>query len=261
MTAWEWGRLALWCAKNNSQPRENTNYGKSHEAGYETGTPAPDNGSKTLGCSGLASWRHDGTYQGIADLVGNVWEWNDGLYIKDGRFYFPVDNNFMLPEGSWPASPVYIDASAGPGDRSGAADSGDPILSNAIFKYSETPTLAGGTDTGDFDYTHISGESGWRGMAVSAGYDSLALSVRQQMAQLLIAPKLTSGGSALFAVKGGVWARNYGLRFPCRGATGVMVPPLAWGPSISMCVVAIWIAMLACVPLLFCNSESWYLEV
>jgi hypothetical protein len=219
MTAWEWAAVGLWCLKNGSQPRGNTNYLKSHEAGYETGTPAPDNATaKTLGGSGPASWQHDGTYQGIADLVGNVWEWNDGLCLKDGRLYFPVDNNFTLPEGSWPASPVYIDASAGPGDRNGASDSGDPILSNAISKYSETPTPAGGSDTGDFDYAYIGGESGWRSMAISAGYDTLALSVRQQMAQLLIAPKLTGGGTTLFnTIKGGIWVRNYGLRFPLRG--------------------------------------------
>jgi hypothetical protein len=151
-------------------------------------------------------------------MVGNVWEWNDGLYLKDGRLYFPNDNNFTLAEGSWPASPVYLDASVGPGDRSGAVDSGDPILSNAISKYSETPTPAGGGDLGDFDYAHIGGESGWRSTALSAGYDSLALSVRQQLAQLLIAPKLTNGGATLFStIKGGVWVRNYGLRFPIRG--------------------------------------------
>jgi hypothetical protein len=231
MTAWEWAGVALWCLKNGTQPRGNTNYLKSHEAGYETGTPAPDNAAnKTLGGSGPASWRHDGTYQGIADMVGNVWEWNDGLYLKDGRLYFPNDNNFTLAEGSWPASPVYIDASVGPGDRSGAVDSGDPILSNAISKYSETPTPAGGGDVGDFDYAYIGGESWWRSMGLSAGYDSLALSVRQQLAQLLIAPKLTSGGATLFSTKGGVWVRNYGLRFPLRGVAGMMVRLRALGP-------------------------------
>jgi hypothetical protein len=218
MTAWEWAAVALWCLKNGSQPRGNTNYTKSHEAGYESGTASLDNGSKTLGGSGPASWRHDGTYAGIADLVGNIWEWNDGLKLVDGRLYYPVDNNFALAEGSWPASPVYLDASAGPGDRSGASHNGTPILSNAISKYSETPTPAGGSDTGDFDYTHISGEGGWRSMALTAGYDTLGLSVRQQMAQLLIAPKLTSGGAALFSsTKGGVWVRNYGTRFMLRG--------------------------------------------
>jgi hypothetical protein len=189
MTAWEWAGVALWCYKNGFQPRGNTNYVKSHEAGYETGAAAPDNPTaKILGGGGPASWRHDGTYQGIADLVGNVWEWNDG------RLYYPVDNNFALAEGSWPASPVYIDASAGPGDRSGAAHNGTPIVSNGISKYSETPTPGGGSDSGDLDYVHIGGASGWNSMTLSAGYDTLALAVRQQMAQLLIAPKLVKEG-------------------------------------------------------------------
>jgi hypothetical protein len=216
MTAWEWAAIALWCMKNNSQPRGNTNYLKSHEAGWETGTPAPDNPTaKILAGSGPASWRHDGTYQGIADLVGNVWEWNDGLKIVDGRFYFPVDNNFSQPENEWPASSVYLDSSVGPGDRDGAASAGVPTLSNAITKYSETPTPSGGGDLGDYDYAY---NAAWKSLAVSAGYDGLAVDIRQKMAQLLIAPKLTSGGSAIFAdIKGGIWSRNYGTRFPLRG--------------------------------------------
>ena len=34
----------------------------------------------------------------IADLVGNVYEWLDGLKSVDGRLYFPTDNNCMLAE-------------------------------------------------------------------------------------------------------------------------------------------------------------------
>ena len=215
MTAWEWAAVALWCMKNGSQPRGNTSNGKSHEATWETGTPAPDNALKTLGGSGPASWRHDGTLAGIADLVGNVWEWNDGMKLVDGRLYFPTDNYFDLPEAQWPASSLYFDASAGPGDRSGSANTGTPTLSNAISKYSETPTPAGGGDTGDFDYTY---NAVWKSVTVATGFDSLSLAARQQAAQLLITPKLTSSGSALFSdIKGGLWVRNYGVRFPLRG--------------------------------------------
>jgi hypothetical protein len=216
MTAWEWAAVALWCMKNGTQPRGNTNYLKAYEAPWETGTPAPDNPTaKTLAGSGPASWRHDGTMSGIADLVGNVWEWNDGLKMVDGRLYFPTDNYFDQAEAQWPASSLYFDASAGPGDRSGAAITGTPTLSNAITKYSETPSPAGGGDTGDFDYTNI---AAWKSMTVAAGFDNLSQAARQQAAQLLIAPKLTAGGTPLFAdIKGGVWARNYGARFPLRG--------------------------------------------
>jgi hypothetical protein len=215
MTAWEWAAIALWCMKNGFQPRGNTNSGKAYEAAWETGTPAPDNTLKTLGGSGPASWRHDGSLAGIADLVGNVWEWNDGLKMVDGRLYFPVDNNFDQPETQWPASSIYIDASAGPGDRSGAAQSGTPTLSNAISKYSETPNPAGGNDTGDFDFTY---NAAWKSVTVAAGFDNLSQAARQQAAQLLITPKLTSGGTALFAdIKGCLYARNYGTRIPLRG--------------------------------------------
>jgi hypothetical protein len=218
MTAWEWAAVALWCMKNGTQPRGNTNYLKAYEAPWETGTPAPDNPTaKTLAGSGPASWRHDGTMTGISDLVGNVTEWNDGMKLVDGRLYFPVDNYFDQPEAQWPASPLYFDSSTGPGDRDGAVQNGTPTLSNAVSKYSETPTPAGGGDIGDFDYAY---NSAWKSVAISAGFDNLPQATRQLAAQLLISPKLTSGGSALFAdIKGGIWVRNYGTRFPRRGGT------------------------------------------
>lgn len=227
MSAWEWAAIALWCLKNGFQPRGNTNWRRSHEQTYEVGAPT-DGGTpgsatgegRTMCGSGPASWRHDNTYQGISDLVGNVAEWNDGLKLIDGRLCFPTDNNFSQAEANWPASLAYLDASAGPGDRSGIASSGTPILSNSVSKYSETPTPSGGSDPGDFDYASIGGESGWRSMALASGYDSIALATRQQLAQLLIAPKLTSAGSALFSTaKGYIAARNYGERFPFRGGS------------------------------------------
>jgi hypothetical protein len=132
MTAWEWAAVALWCVKNNTQPRGNTNSGKAHDATWEHGTPAPDNSAKTLTGTGPASWRHDGTNEGIADLAGNIWEWNDGLKLVDGRFYFPLTNNFTMPESSWPASPLYLDSSVGPGDGNGAAQTGAPSISDRI---------------------------------------------------------------------------------------------------------------------------------
>jgi hypothetical protein len=214
MTSWEWAAVALWCLKNGFQPRGNTGSGKSHEAVWETGTPAPDNAAKTLGGSGPASWRHDGTFQGIADLVGNVYEWNDGLLLRDGRLYFPADNDFTLPETQWPASPIYLDASAGPGDRDGAVQNGTPVISDRITKYTETPTPSGGSDPGDFDYTL----SVWASAGVATSFDSLPAASRQQAAQLLIAPKLSSTGSVLFSTaKGSLWVRNYGERRPIRG--------------------------------------------
>jgi hypothetical protein len=212
MTAWERAAVALWCLKNAFQPRGNTSSGKSHEATWETGTPAPDNALKTLGGSGPASWRHDGTMAGIADLVGNVHEWLDGLKTVDGRLYFPADNDFMLPEAQWPASSIYLDATAGPGDRDGAVSSGNVVVSDRITKHSEPPTPAGGSDPGDFDYAY---NSAWKNTAVSATFANLDTGKKQAAAQLMIAPKLAADDSALFPdAKGVFYSRNYGERLP-----------------------------------------------
>jgi hypothetical protein len=215
MTAWERAALVLWCLKNGFQPRGNTLSGKSHEASWETGTPAPDNALKTLGGSGPASWRHDGTMAGIADLVGGVNEWLDGLKSIDGRLYFPADNDFMSLEAQWPASSIYLDATAGPGDRGGADDSGDIVVSDRITKYSETPTPSGGGDPGDFDHAY----NVWKSTAVSSTFGNLALDKRQAAAQLMIAPKLLAADeTALFPeAKGGFYSRNYGERLPYWG--------------------------------------------
>jgi hypothetical protein len=228
MTNWEWAAIALWCSKNGYQPRGNSDYGRSHEAKYETGglvngkSPgSAGGGDKTFTGGGPHAWRHDNSHAGIADLVGNVWEWQGGLKLNDGQIYMPNDNNFTLEEALWPAQGVYFDASAGPGDRNGGVDSGDPILSNGISKYSETPTPAGGTDTGDFDYTYIAGAAGWQSIGISAGYNNLTLAKRQLMVQAGIAPKILSTDAIPIDLKGGVWARNYGLRFPLRGGVWV----------------------------------------
>jgi hypothetical protein len=225
MTNWEWSAVALWCVKNGFQPRGNTAWGKAHGAGYETGVRpdgrAPGEAAgdgRTLGGGGPLSWRHNNDISGIADLVGNVWEWQDGFKIVDGQIFMPNDNDFTLAEAQWPAQGVYFDASAGPGDGNGAAQNGTPILSNGISKYSETPDPAGGNDERNLDYTQIVGTDGWQKTALSSGYNGLTAAVRQRMAQALIAPKLASGDSAVVtAAKGAIWVRNYGERLSLRG--------------------------------------------
>jgi hypothetical protein len=112
MTNWEWAAVALWCMKNNFEPRGNTDRGRAHDATHETGTrrdgdtyaPGDYSGVGNILCgTGPYSWRHDGTPAGISDLVGNVWERVDGFKLLDGRIYMPADNEYDLAEGSWPA--------------------------------------------------------------------------------------------------------------------------------------------------------------
>jgi hypothetical protein len=101
LTNWEWAAVALWMAKNGyGDAHGNTNNGKSHRNKEEAGMPSGD-GGKTLTGSGPDTWRHDGTMYGISDLVGNVWEWVDGLKLASGKIIMPRNNEFTAEESAW----------------------------------------------------------------------------------------------------------------------------------------------------------------
>jgi hypothetical protein len=178
MTNWEWAAVALWCLKNGFQPNGNTGNGKSHAATYETGTPAPDNSLKTLGGSGPVSWRHDNGIGGIADLVGNVWEWQDGFKIVDGKIYMPADNNFNLAEASWP----------------------NPTGAQVIFPAS------------------VATESGWRTMTTALGSLSADAKQMLAQAMIIPNLASGNTPLAIFsAAKGGFWITATEERMPIRG--------------------------------------------
>lgn len=216
MTAWEWAAIALWCMKNGFQPRGNTNYGRSHEATYETGVrtdgkaPGDTSGGRTLTGTGPASWRHDNSYTGIADLTGNIWMWLYGLKLVEGRLVYTQDNNYNLSENSWYQSGVYINstvASDGDHDDDGVyEDVGDPIIADSVIN---TTGPAGSNE--DYDYTYL---SSWKSMSVTATHQDLSV-----LKQMLIAPTLTNPGQLLENIKGAVYVRNYGERIPLRGGT------------------------------------------
>jgi hypothetical protein len=102
MTNAEWAAIALLNHKSRGPDtiRGNTNYGRDHVATYET-APRQDGANpglasgiaRTLTGAGPASWRHNGEPSGIADLVGNVWEWQRGMRLVDGEIQVIADNN------------------------------------------------------------------------------------------------------------------------------------------------------------------------
>ena len=194
MTAHEWAAIALWCMANGYEPIGNTNWGRSHAKTWIVGdradNRAPGDGAGTgrtqTGSMG-AEATHNRTPIGIADLVGNVWEWQDGLLLQDGRFKLSAFN--AQAEAAWAFTDAYLDASSPTG--------GSPILSNAI-----TNRLGA---IGDNANAGNSATSDWRVMAKAGGYVS-----NQALRRLLIEP-------ATILPQGRLDMRNFGERLPFRG--------------------------------------------
>ena len=194
MTAHEWAAIALWCMANGYEPIGNTNWGRSHAQTWIVGdradNRAPGDGAGTgrtqTGSMG-AEATHNRTPIGIADLVGNVWEWQDGLLLQDGRFKLSAFN--AQAEAAWAFTNAYLDASSPTG--------GSPILSNAITN--RLGAIGDNANTGNY------ANSDWRIMAKAGGYVS-----NQELRRLLIEP-------ATILPQGRLYMRNFGERLPYRG--------------------------------------------
>ena len=100
ITTAEWSAVALQCYKNNTQPMGNSYYGRSSEDPLLIGrradklNPGDTSGSaRTLTGSGPVQWRHNGKENGIADLSGNINEWNSGMRLLNGEIQIIENNN------------------------------------------------------------------------------------------------------------------------------------------------------------------------
>lgn len=194
MTAHEWAAIALWCMANGYEPIGNTNWGRSHAKTWMVGdradNRAPGDASGTgrtqTGSMGSEA-THTRTLGGIADLVGNVWEWQDGLLLQDGRFKLSAHNT--QAEVDWAFADAFLDASTPTG--------GSAILSNAVNN--RLGAIGDNANAGN------SANVEWRAMTKSGSYVS-----NQALRRLLVEP-------ASVLPKGRIYMRNFGERLPCRG--------------------------------------------
>ena len=151
MTNPEWAAIATWCKANGFQPRGNNDYGRDHAAIYERGVYAPGRTDRTLTGTGPATWNHDGTPSGIADLNGNIWEWVHGLKIIDSVAYVMQDNNFNDPEASWANTGVNIVSGMSTGNRILTIREGDiPAVSGMRWEGLAIPATTDGTGSSDY---------------------------------------------------------------------------------------------------------------
>lgn len=111
----QWAAVVIWCLMNDYQPLGNTFYGQSHSESWQSGirqdSGLPGDASGTasiLSGSGPLSWRHNNTELGISDLVGNVWEWQDGVKLSDGQIIVALEQ--QATEGAWVGQAAYLDA-------------------------------------------------------------------------------------------------------------------------------------------------------
>ncbi len=215
----EWAALTYWCWKNAFQPRGNTNYGRSHSATYETGrrvdgaAPGVTTGTpRILTGSGPASWRHDNSWAGIADLVGNIWEWMGGLRLNAGEIQI-IQNN---------------DAADNTKDQSAASSSWKAILASdgslvapgtaGTLKYDSVNAGTTGVvgapqldDVIDNSNAPASGDDGYTTVAFQSLAADAGITVPALLKKLLLFPHAATG------LNGSIYVRNYGERLPIRG--------------------------------------------
>lgn len=215
----EWAALMLWCTKNGFTPRGNTNWGRSDAATYETarridgGAPGSTGDGATMTGSGPSSWRHDGTPLGIADLVGNVNEWQGGLRLFNGEIQIIPNNDAAIADlsagsSAWKAISLSDGSLVDPGTAGSAkfdsliatttGNGGAPVLSPTIANRNGTAdsnNMTDGWTTGDFNAVTLAS-----GVTVPAILRALGL-IRH----------------ADIADGDDIDLRNYGERMPMRG--------------------------------------------
>ena len=181
MSVWDWSAIAMWCMANGFQPRGNSDYGRSHANKWETGRlvdgtldlGAPDAfGKATLTGSGPNHWRHDDSMFGIADLVGNVWEWNAGFKLVGGVAHIAPDNGIYTEE-------QYLDTGFSPAIAnpwSNTSSAGAPaILKQALIVPSAAQSPVGyGSSVVDGERLPLRG--GYRAYGGDVGLGALNLS-------------------------------------------------------------------------------------
>lgn len=203
--------LVLWCEKNGTIPRGNTNWDASYVNAWERGVntykdPAytDGRGGRTATGSGPVTWYHDYSPAGIADLCGDCWEWVAGARLNDGEINIIPYGNSMKSNCSMAASSTEWKAITPDGTLVAPGTAGTlkvdrTSASSSVLRINTSVT----TQTTDENDT-------------SEMFKNVAAVSGVNIPKLLIAAGFfpESGMTS----PGRFWARNNGERLPIRGS-------------------------------------------
>lgn len=186
MSAWDWSLLMHLAIVSGYQPSGNTDYSKSHVSPWIVGRGTAATATGSMGKSSA----HNNSNSGIFDLVGNVWERLQGMYLQDGQIFLSADN------GSAPVATGYYFSS------SSATANGTPSL------VASTASVVRNGTVGDDSHNLYDVIGGATGFASLAGAGTVAL----KRAGIIPVNSAT-------APSGAIWVQSYGRRAPLRGAS------------------------------------------
>ena len=171
----EYGNIIRWQIAHDIYPTGNSVSGADGMG--VAAAPDPTQAGRTLTGSGPVTWAHNLLAGGILDLVGNCWEYTEGLELRDGVFWVENVNNALVSSG------ISLDITATSGSAYSALvsgtyaddclptkNAGDPIrgADGCWYNKSGSMLLIRG---GDWDYGalcgpcafYVSSPVGWAG--------------------------------------------------------------------------------------------------
>lgn len=96
----EWANIAKWCIHHDIYPTGNSVSGSDGMGVAHT--PDPTVSGRALTSTGPVTSAHNLREDGIFDLVGNTWEWIDGLQLVSGTLYLADETGNMVSTGIKP---------------------------------------------------------------------------------------------------------------------------------------------------------------
>lgn len=222
MTAQEWAAIQLKCdlalqAVDAKYIEGNVNYGRSlGRNGVVTYgrradsinpalDPLPTTGSPvTYTGSGGAEWRHNGRYNGISDLVGNLNTWVEGVRLFEGELQILAINNDVVTQ-------TFDSSHTSTGWKALSAVTGELITPNGL---GTTPLAVKVAQSGTADYTINAPRAlAFGAMTVAVATNPVltpALNVLKKLGLFPIFPAKTQGSTYL-GLAGGSMAGTYYL--------------------------------------------------